>query len=42
MEIKGKIISVLLTSEGAGKNGTWRKQSFVIETQEQYAKKYAS
>lgn len=39
MEIKGKIISVLPTSEGAGKNGTWRKQSFVIETQEQYAKK---
>jgi len=39
MEIKGKIISVLPTAEGTGKNGTWRKQLFVIETQEQYAKK---
>jgi hypothetical protein len=40
MEIKGKIISVLPVTEGTGKSGTtWRKQLFVIETQEQYAKK---
>lgn len=39
MELKGKIISVFPITEGTGKNGTWRKQLFVLETQEQYAKK---
>ncbi len=39
MEIKGKVIAILPLVEGEGKNGTWRKQMFVIETQDQYPKK---
>lgn len=39
MEIKGKIIKLLSPQSGEGKNGAWRKQEFVIETQGQYPKK---
>ena len=40
MEISGKIIEVLPLQSGIGKSGTeWKKQSYVIETQEQYPKK---
>lgn len=40
MEIQGKIVSVLPILSGEGRNGTWRKQEFVIETSDQqYPKK---
>ena len=40
MEISGKIISVLPLQSGIGKSGTeWKKQEYVLETQEQYPKK---
>ncbi|GAA5026818.1 hypothetical protein GCM10011506_12810 [Marivirga lumbricoides] len=39
MELTGKVIDVLEEEKGNGRNGEWRKQSFVIETQEQYPKK---
>ncbi|MCC5925178.1 MAG: DUF3127 domain-containing protein [Bacteroidetes bacterium] len=39
MEIKGKVITVLPEQNGESKNGTWRKQEFVIETFDQYPKK---
>lgn len=39
MEFKGKVIDVLPEEKGQGKNGEWRKQSYIFETQEQYPKK---
>lgn len=39
MEIQGIVIQVMPEQTGAGKNGTWRKQDFVIETDAQYPKK---
>lgn len=39
MEIQGIVIQVLAEQSGEGKNGTWRKQEFVIETEAQYPKK---
>ncbi|MGC3978225.1 MAG: DUF3127 domain-containing protein [Paludibacteraceae bacterium] len=39
MEISGKIIAVLPQTSGQGKNGIWRSQDYVLETQEQYPKK---
>lgn len=40
MEIEGTLIKILTEESGTGKTGnTWRKQSFVIETQDQYPKK---
>ena len=39
MEIKGKLLKLLSPQSGEGKNGAWRKQEFVIETQGQYPKK---
>lgn len=39
MEIRGKIIQLMPLQTGEGKNGTWRKQEFVIETETQYPKK---
>ncbi|TAF66033.1 MAG: DUF3127 domain-containing protein [Cytophagales bacterium] len=39
LEISGKLLLKLAEQSGEGKNGTWRKQDFVIETQEQYPKK---
>jgi len=39
MEITGKIFSILPMVTGQGKNGEWRKQEIVIETQSQYPKK---
>lgn len=38
MEITGKLLNVLPEETGEGRNGTWRKQSFVLETQDQYPK----
>lgn len=38
MEINGKIISVLPAVTGQGKNGEWKKQEFIIQTDGQYPK----
>ena len=39
MDISGKIIQLLPAQEGQGKNGTWKKQEFVLETGDTYPKK---
>lgn len=40
MEIKGKIIHVLPRQEGTSKAGNvWKKQEYVLETEEQYPRK---
>lgn len=39
MEITGKIIQILPAETGEGRNGPWKKQSFILETQDQYPKK---
>ncbi len=39
MEISGKIIQILQEVNGMGKNGQWRKQEFILETQATYPKK---
>lgn len=38
-EVNGKLIQILSEVSGEGKNGTWRKQEIVIETEEAYPKK---
>jgi hypothetical protein len=39
MEITGKVINLLPLQTGQGKNGTWKKQEFILETPGQYPKK---
>ncbi|TAG02412.1 MAG: DUF3127 domain-containing protein [Cytophagia bacterium] len=40
MEIEGRLIKILPEESGTGKTGnSWRKQNFVIETQDQFPKK---
>jgi hypothetical protein len=39
MELEGKIIQLLPEQSGEGRNGTWRKKEYVLETQDQYPKK---
>ena len=39
LEITGRIVKVLSAQTGTGKNGSWTKQDFIIETSEQYPKK---
>jgi len=39
MQVTGKIIKILPSQTGTGKNGQWIKQEFVIETMDQYLKK---
>ncbi|MBC8034498.1 MAG: DUF3127 domain-containing protein [Chitinophagaceae bacterium] len=39
MEIAGTLIHMLPLQSGQGKNGTWKKQEFVIETADTYPKK---
>lgn len=39
MEITGKIIRILPVQSGQGRNGEWKKQDFVLETNDQYPKK---
>lgn len=39
MEILGKIVQLLPEQSGEGRNGTWRKRDYVLETQDQYPKK---
>jgi len=41
MEIKGKIIALLPLESGVGKNGEWKKQLFILETEDRYAIKLA-
>jgi len=38
LQIKGKVTQILDEQSGTGKNGPWRKQEFILETQEQYPK----
>lgn len=38
-EINGKVIAVLPIATGEGKNGTWKSQDYVLETDRQYPKK---
>ncbi len=39
MQLTGKLVQVLPAQSGQGKNGTWKKQDIVIETEGQYPKK---
>jgi hypothetical protein len=39
LELNGKIVAIMPEQTGSGKNGTWVKQEFVIETTEQFPKK---
>lgn len=39
MEITGKVLQIMQAVTGEGKNGSWKKQEFVIETLDQYPKK---
>ena len=39
MEINGKIIQLLPEQSGESSNGTWRKQQYILETDDQYPKK---
>ena len=39
MEISGKIVKLLPLQSGQSRNGEWRKQDFILETEEQYPKK---
>jgi hypothetical protein len=39
MELTGTVIALLPEVVGQGKNGTWRKQEFILEIPSQYPKK---
>jgi len=39
MELEGKIIQINALQSGEGKNGTWKKQEYIVETKSQYPKK---
>lgn len=39
MDITGKLSEILPEQTGQGRNGSWVKISFIIETQDQYPKK---
>ena len=39
MDISGKIVQFLQLQTGQGKNGTWKKQEFILETGDNYPKK---
>ncbi len=39
LEITGKLLKVLALQSGTSARGSWSKQDFIIETQEQYPKK---
>ncbi len=38
MEIQGKVKSILPAQTGQGKNGTWKKQDFILETEGKFPK----
>jgi hypothetical protein len=39
MEITGKVFKILQLQTGEGKNGTWKKQEFILEIPGQFSKK---
>ncbi|ULQ55758.1 DUF3127 domain-containing protein [Flavihumibacter rivuli] len=39
MELTGKLVQLLPVQTGQGKNGTWKKQEFIIEYGDSYPKK---
>ncbi|MFT3902146.1 MAG: DUF3127 domain-containing protein [Niabella sp.] len=39
MEITGTLVQLLPLQKGTGRNGEWKKQDIIIETQSQYPKK---
>jgi hypothetical protein len=39
MQFKAKLIELLPLQSGEGKNGTWRKQDIIVETESIYPKK---
>jgi len=39
MQLKAKLLEILPLQTGKGKNGDWKKQDIVVETQEKYPKK---
>jgi hypothetical protein len=39
MELNGKVIQVMPEQSGNGRNGTWRKRDYIIETPGNYPKK---
>jgi hypothetical protein len=39
MELRAKLIQMLPLQTGEGKNGQWRKQDIIVETEGQYPKK---
>ena len=39
MQLTAKLIEVLAIQTGQGKNGEWRKQDIIVETEGQYPKK---
>jgi len=39
MQLTAKLIEVLAIQNGQGKNGEWRKQDIIVETEGQYLKK---
>ncbi|MFT3826328.1 MAG: DUF3127 domain-containing protein [Chitinophagaceae bacterium] len=39
MDTSGKILQFLQLQTGQGKNGTWKKQEFILETGDTYPKK---
>jgi hypothetical protein len=39
MQIKAKLINLLPLQTGTGKNGEWKKQDIIVETDGQYPKK---
>jgi hypothetical protein len=39
MDISGKVIKILPLQSGEGKNGQWKRQEFILETQAQFPKK---
>ena len=39
MQVTAKLIEALSLQTGTGKNGEWKKQDFILETDDQYPKK---
>lgn len=39
MEITGKVVEILPEQSGEGRNGTWRRQEFIVEIPGQYPRK---
>jgi hypothetical protein len=39
MEVIGKIVQILPVQNGTSQRGEWKKQEFILETNEQYPKK---